>query len=400
MPILGFLNRLQPARLNFRQSPVTAPAPGPLQQEKKPSTIATSEDHFDRIQATEQMMTYSAGGWLEGLGKFLQRTDRDRYFDHPIASPIFTPFFSAMKFCAEAIVGKDNIAVEIFLKNKIGNAGFSVGNFLKMASSLYARHRYHKLARVSKNEKIIQKASEGNSTRNICYLAEKASFFIAGQLFAFGHEHAAVATMFFSQLATLALVPITLKANWNLIGNFRKNPRDLKVARDASKITFLNLTKGLWSVSTLGLFSYLCFRPASALSAGASDTSRSNLPSAKDLYDILMQNSWELPPALIIAGGILMITPGLIAMTLDARNIAKAPAINGNGETPHADTTPETITKRKIYYGFATTADFFNVIGGFYTASLLFQPLGAIFNGAGSLISYFQSRYKTKHKLG
>ena len=349
---------------------------------------APGKDHFDRIQASEQFYSYSIGGVIEGLGKFLQRTDRARYFDHPVAGPLFTPFFKLAEKSARIFLGNTASPAELheFMDDKLGGIGIFLGISFKWASNLIAMLRYRKLAKINPDEKIIQQVSEGYSIRNICYLAEKISFSLAGGFFAAGHQPAAVVSMLLSQGCALVLAPVTLKANWQVIRDFAQNPQSLKLARDASKITGLNLSKGLWAGATLTKF-------GSSLIANPSEDF-----SPAYYYDLLVQNSWDLPTTAIIAGGCLMVVPNLLAMALDLSNTVKAPQINGNNGQI-ADSTPESKKQRRRYYGLGTVADIFNAIGGAYTASLLWQPLGALFNGMGSLFSFLQSRYKTRHHL-
>lgn len=357
----------------------------------------TPESIFERIQSREQLSNYSVGGTIEGVGKFLQRTDRWRYFEHPVAAPLFTPVQALAKWGARLYLGPDvsNEEMDLFLNKIIGGAGIYVGNFIKVASNLIAMKQFRKLAQNSNNAKIIKKASEGNSARNICYLTEKCTLGASALLYKFGFEQAAVASLLVSQTATIILAPVTIKGNWGIIKTFSTN---LKSARDACKILCLNVTKGIWASSTLGLFGLIHLAPESVKQNVLSDTLLKQISDALGTggsYNFLMQNSWELPSAAIVIGAILTVTPPAIALAINTTGVIQA----GKIAKAKPEVTPEISNKMRLDSAMGAAADVFNMIGGYYTASLLWQPLGAMFNGVGSLISFVQSRYKARHHL-
>lgn len=392
----GFLSRLMPTQLRFVPSgaPQLQPSPIPPTHPVK----NTPENRYERIQATEQMIMYTPGGITEGLGKFLQKSARDQYFEHPVASLIFTPFYSAARFCSKMVLGKNASDEEIsmFLDDTIGGSLVSVGNAIKSGANIFALLKYKKLAKLSHNEKITKKAAEVSSIRNMIYLSEKLSMTLAGGLFARGHHESAVMAMLLSQSLIVALAPITIKANWGKIKNFKTN---LKAARDASKHLFLNLTKGVWATATLGLFAYLGLGSSASKAKVLESLGMPDLPaanSARDFFDILIQNTWELPTCMIVTGAVLLVAPPALTLALNVKGFVKPSSINSKNTQ---EFSRDLIRTKRVDAGMGAFVDVLNMIGGYYTASLIWQPLGAIFNGTGSLVSFMQSRYRTKHQL-
>lgn len=256
-----------PANLST-QIPDTPPT---LVRRQNPAHLNTSQpeymsprqkQQFQRTQTTEQLINYSAGGMVEGLGKFLQREGRHRYLEHPLAKSMFTPFLTAMTRLAETTTGHELDSEELEkVLQQFGSWGMGAGNLIKVSSNIWALIQFKRMAKGSQDSQILKKISQGNSLRNIFYLAEKASFTTAGALYMVGDNYPSIAFMLLAQTAVLANAYISMKANGPVIRKFWNNPTDMDLFRDASKITGLNLAKGIWASATLGVVTYLTAVP-------------------------------------------------------------------------------------------------------------------------------------------
>lgn len=407
--MLKVFQKLLPSSWTSLSSP---PQPPSLQAQPDIAPLKPNQDQyktvsashkFDQIQSQEQLLAYGFGGLTEGLGKFLQRDGRERYLEHPLAKWIFTPFYNSATYLIQSLNDSETSSEEIEeqLTSIIGGGGIFIGNSFKWLSNIISMVRYRRLAKESNDARAIKKASEGNSVRNMVYLTEKVTYSLAGALYATGQVELSIGSMIVSQAAALSLAGISLKANSNIISSFWKNPHNLKMARDASKVTGINLAKGLWALSTLGVLTYVTVLPTSIhdqINLGIGN----KIPSQNldDFYNILVQNSWELPWYMIGAGAIFMVAPSLLTFALNTKHAWKASPVNG--ETAEMDLENQDlniIRKRRIYYMIGATSDVCNGIGGYYTASLFWQPLGAVFNAAGSLGSYLQTQYGVRYGL-
>lgn len=362
---------LAPAKLS---APVLLPPSTP----PDPSEKQVARDRFALTQSVEQFCTYGVGGVLEGMGKFFQRSERGRYFDNPMANWFFGPLNASALALAETL-GIEPQAMEAFFKN-IGSIGMSTGNFLKVGTNVWAWKTYRKLAREVSYDKI-QKAAFGNSWRNVLYLIEKGGFTFAGASYATGHVSLAVAAMIAVQAAVLVNAVTTLGGNRDMIARYVRDPDNLRMARDAAKITALNSAKGLWALTTLGALVY----------TQLPDEMRKEVPlnlpeggNADATYHLLVQANWELPQIMIFLGIAFMVLPSALSFGLHAKHAIIA---------PEQDITNGARTDR-TYHMLGATADVCNGIGGFYLASLFWHPLGAVFNGLGSSFSLAQDRRK------
>jgi hypothetical protein len=201
----------------------------------------------------------------------------------------------------------------------------------------------------------------------------------------------AVGAMLLAQVAVLGASIASWKGNNELIRKYLKNPSDLAVAREAAKVTGLNLTKGTWSVATLGLFLYMTVLPETLRHAEVLEHLHiKNTPENEnlgDFYDLLVQSSWELPDYFIWTGFLLLILPNTIMLGLDLKQIYQ-----GGNKTSDASNE---ITDR-TYHSLGAVIDSLYIFGGYFTASLALQPVGALFNGFGAALGSAQLWYKNK----
>lgn len=373
-PASGVVRRFLPAwAAPVRNRPALVTPPPPSQEPVSSEAQQAAKTRFALIQAMEQFSTYGVGGVVEGMGKFFQRDGRDRYFDNPAANWFFGPLHTLVQAIAEFL------GLEVDVK-ALGSAGMSAGNLVKVGTNVLAWRNYRAMARSIDYDKI-RKAAFGNSWRNACYLVEKGGFTLAGACYATGNTDVAVAAMVVAQTAVLVNAATTLHGNREIITRNFHDPNHLRMARDAAKITAINGAKGLWALTTLGAFVY----------AQLPDVAKAQLPlnlpatgTADDNYHILVQANWELPPAMIAAGVIMMVVPPALSFALHTKHAIA---------TPEQDITNGARTDR-VYHTLGATADVCNGVGGYYTAFLFWQPLGALFNGLGSLFSLAQDRRK------
>lgn len=352
--------------------------PTPPQMSPSAGNKQNARDRFALVQAVEQFCTYGVAGVLEGMGKFFQRSERDRYFDNPMANWFFGPLHASALALADAL-GVEPQAMEAFFKS-IGSIGMSAGNALKVGTNAWAWGTYRKLAREVSYEKI-QKAAFGNSWRNVLYLIEKGGFTLAGASYAAGYVSPAVAAMVVVQAAVLVNAATTLDGNKDIIAKYVRDPDNLRMARDAAKITALNSAKGLWALTTLGALAYTQLPeeikqevPFALPECGSADAT----------YHVLVQANWELPQIMILLGIAFMVLPPALSFALHTKHALIAP----DKDIANGARTDRT------YHMLGATADVCNGIGGFYLASLFWHPLGAVFNGLGSLFSLAQDRRK------
>ncbi|MBU0505444.1 MAG: hypothetical protein ABII18_12210 [bacterium] len=396
-------------------------APGPQ------LTRREAKEEFARTAVQEQVGVYSLGGMVEGVGKFLQRASmspekRDAYIEeHPIASVIFKPIHKGAEWLAGVVnpEGSEESVLTNSLK-QFGDLGASIGNWLKVGTQIWAARKYNKLSKQSNDAEIVSSAAKANSWRTRIYLIEKVALAGAAGLAGIECFELALPVMALSQGLVMVAAGVSIKGNWPVIKQYKDSFKSLANARDMSKITGLYLAKAFWALATLAAYGYV------NLPKGIQE--RTDLLSKfgfdlvppenrEQMYDLLMQSSWELPSYIIFTGGIFMVAPAAFSLAIHGtKMVQEANRVHKirvaarkhikkveNGEDPLVETQEFPIAKSEKnpglgFYVFGALADSCNIYGGWCTASLFWQPLGAIFNGVGSLFSAWQNRILGKLK--
>lgn len=368
------------------------------------------ESQFDKIQSRDHLVSYFLGGITEGLAKFFQRDDKEKYLENPVAGAIFKPVHRAAQFIAHQRVGTNASPEKVshYMAEVLGGNGIVVGNMLKFSAALFTAYSYYKLGKSSHETAIIEKARKALSAGKMVYLAEKLTLIGAGALCASQNYGWASLVLLTSWMTTLGLAGISAKLFIPLLKDISKDPIKLKNNRDTLKSTSLNLVKGGWAASALGMSAFLlvnrdqpqnCIRVLNTLGIH-------QVPSVEtlhELYKTLFLRSWELPLWVNLLSAAFMITPALTALYFDTLNFLKAQPVHIISTAPQSDTnskkTPEdkTLTKcRRRYHAASMFADICNATSGFYLSFFLWYSLGSIFFGVGALTTYAQYRMKKK----
>lgn len=387
------------------------------------------KDSYARTVGLEQFLTYSVGGVLEGIGKFYQRTCQEPEKFQPYLT---NPFARVMSDTLLTENMRQYLNSEDMAKTMaplLGECGMFVGNLVKVMAGFWANRRYSALGKASQDNAILKKASDFNSLRNKLYITEKAAFtgggLLAGaatllsshsgldwlcqkatlfcgtdatealpQIYdtaSVASAAGAVGAMLLAQVAVLGASVASWKGNGDLIRKYLQNPSDLAVAREATKVTGLNLTKGTWAIATLGLFLYMSAVPEAMRHDELLEHLHiKNTPENKnlgDFYDLLVQSSWELPDYFIWTGFLLLVLPNLIMLGLDFKQIYQ-----GGNKTPD----PSNEITDRTYHSLGAVIDTLYIFGGYFTASLALQPVGAMLNGLGGALGSAQLWYKNK----
>lgn len=368
------------------------------------------ESQFDKIQSRDHLVSYFFGGMTEGLAKFFQRDDKEKYLENPVAGVIFKPIHRAAQFIAEQRLGANASPEKVSheLAEVLGGNGIVLGNTLKFGAALFTAFSYYKLGKASHETALIEKARKALSTGKIVYLAEKLTLIGAGALCASQNYGLASLALLTSWMTTLGLAGISAKIFIPLLRDISKDPIKLKNNRDTLKSTSLSLVKGGWAASALGVSAFLlanqsqpqnCIKVLNALGIDQVPS----VATMHELYKTLFLRSWELPLWVNLVSAAFMITPALTALYFDTLNFLKAQPVHMIPTAPLSGTDSteipdnKTLTKqRRRYHAASMFADICNATSGYYLSFFLWYSLGSVFFGVGALATYAQYRMKKK----
>lgn len=378
-----------------------------------PTPMYDSEQAADKFNDNinrESFWVYTIGGSLEGLGKGCQREnflkdwtnprthiEYQAFIDHPVAKLFFRP----INHYASLLI---NYGRNVPLKGEeLSEALKSLGarvsgwaNVIKVIANLWIAYKQRELVKNTKTTdtaKLEKKAAKYSGYKNVAYALEKGSAALGQYGMGVGSMKLAVGAMAANQLAIIiasgvqlvGVAPVIWKDVLPYIPGVgdpgKKSKEGIRRARDNMKSVSLYLTKSSWSISTF-LYMYSSHSDSMAAHNGPL--------SARACYDILTGNNWDLPLWSYWFGIASMVAIPSAFFVYNAYGAAKI--VLGKKRKDAEVGEQHSFS----YYLGGLMSDLSNALGGIWTANLMWQPLGAIFLGAGSLFGILQSKAEQK----
>lgn len=384
-------------------APVLTPSPAALSlwSKLRPKSRIVSakeaDDKFNHNTILEHVGMYTVGGLVEGAGKALQREGfTTRFLDHPVAGPIFKPLYLGARSIIEArrdgpVEGKE---LDAALK-EMGKSIAGVGNWIKVGVNVIIGAMNLFLARKAgvASAKLQTSAAKFASIKNVAYITEKTTMALGFSLAAAHHMNAAIAVLGINQVAILVASGMAIASNmptirrgiipWlPIIGDKAKQSDDtLRKARDCLKGVSVYAAKTIWAACTLWRFGAQNATPL--ISDGTLIPQEQN-------FDILAQNNWELP---VVGNAVGLILMTGVPMAFGAYHLYHAGKVAFGKREQDAQAG---VANSLSYYLHGAAADALGALGGYWTAFLYWQPLGAVPLGFGSIFQLLQSRAARK----